>query len=411
MQRIFISYSRKDEAFARKLAEALTQIEADVWLDVEDISAGMKWSSAIQEALDNAQVMLVIVSPDSMASPNVEDEWQYALDHGTPVIPLLWRPANIHFQLNRLQYIDFHDQDFNKAMPVLLREIEMKIESPGSTFVAPKGRQAWPVFTGQYPKWMRYGYLAISAAALLIAGVLIYANLGGLRGQLPNTVGARELTLPGLDSVQVYTSPVRNSETATLEDPIFTLRLVSGNDLWYSVKSASSSATGAAYVPAAELENDELLYSLPLGENLPGNSVQYYERPDFNAPSVTELGAATYAYLYGFWLSEEGDVWYRASKPNGSMAGWLYDADGRFLDYLAAYIQASKPIPSYTEPVSSGATQSTAQGTIMHVLDATTTQYRVLILLDNQWQLRYVERDALVLPDAMQEILESRAIA
>lgn len=52
MARVFISYSRKDEAFARWLAASLSQLGADVWIDIEDIPAGMKWSSAIQQGLD-----------------------------------------------------------------------------------------------------------------------------------------------------------------------------------------------------------------------------------------------------------------------------------------------------------------------------------------------------------------------
>jgi hypothetical protein len=51
MARIFISYSRVDEAFARQLAKTLSEYGADVWIDVEDIPAGMKWSSAIQQII------------------------------------------------------------------------------------------------------------------------------------------------------------------------------------------------------------------------------------------------------------------------------------------------------------------------------------------------------------------------
>jgi formylglycine-generating enzyme required for sulfatase activity len=126
MARIFISYSRTDEAFARRLAASLSQLGADVWIDVEDIPAGMKWSRAIQQGLDMAEILLVIISPDSMTSQNVEDEWQYYLDQKKPVVPLLWKPAKIHFQLNRIQYIDFHQQDYDSALDDLHNELQRK---------------------------------------------------------------------------------------------------------------------------------------------------------------------------------------------------------------------------------------------------------------------------------------------
>jgi len=134
MSSIFVSYSRKNEPFARKLARALSDAGVDVWIDVEDIPAGMKWSSAIQQGLDRANLMIVVISPESMASNNVEDEWQYYLDNKKPVIPVLLEPARLHFQLARLQYIDFHTQAFDVAFVQLAAELQRK----GIMIVPPK---------------------------------------------------------------------------------------------------------------------------------------------------------------------------------------------------------------------------------------------------------------------------------
>jgi hypothetical protein len=41
MERIFISYARNHEEFARKLATSLSADGASIWLDVKDIPAGM----------------------------------------------------------------------------------------------------------------------------------------------------------------------------------------------------------------------------------------------------------------------------------------------------------------------------------------------------------------------------------
>jgi hypothetical protein len=120
---LFISYSRKDGEFARRLALSLSDSGADIWLDVEDIPAGVKWSTAVQQGLLQADVMLVIISPDSMKSKNVEDEWQYFLDMNKPIIPVLWKPTALHFQLSRVQYVDFHSNTYNVALFQLLTEI------------------------------------------------------------------------------------------------------------------------------------------------------------------------------------------------------------------------------------------------------------------------------------------------
>src|SRR5262249_30713974 len=120
-------YSRKDEDFARKLAQSLSDLGGEVWLDVEDIPAGMNWSSAIQQGLQLCDVMLVILTPGSAASRNVEEEWQYYRDKGKPIIPGLLQPAEVHYQLSRIQYIDFHGQDYDTA----LRQLHTQLRHNG----------------------------------------------------------------------------------------------------------------------------------------------------------------------------------------------------------------------------------------------------------------------------------------
>ncbi|MCB9453475.1 MAG: TIR domain-containing protein [Anaerolineaceae bacterium] len=126
MPQIFISYSRQDARFATQLAEALSQSGLEVWIDLQDIHAGSRWSDSIQQGLDGSDAMVLIVSPGSMASENVSDEWQYFLDHKKPIVPVLHKPAKIHFQLNRIQYIDFASQTFETALEQLQDELSHK---------------------------------------------------------------------------------------------------------------------------------------------------------------------------------------------------------------------------------------------------------------------------------------------
>lgn len=121
--RIFISYSRRDEAFARRLGGSLSQMGADIWMDVDDIPVGMNWSSAIQQGLDVSELMILVLSPDSMASHNVANEWQFYLDNHKLIVPVLAHPTQVHFQLNRIQYVDFHGQSYGRALGQLITKL------------------------------------------------------------------------------------------------------------------------------------------------------------------------------------------------------------------------------------------------------------------------------------------------
>lgn len=115
MKRIFISYSRNDERFARQLAGSLTDIGAEVWIDVKSIPAGEKWSTAIQNGLRDCDVMILILTPSSTASVNVEEEWQYFRDNLKPIFPILLEKTGAHYQISRLQYINFLEQPYETA--------------------------------------------------------------------------------------------------------------------------------------------------------------------------------------------------------------------------------------------------------------------------------------------------------
>ena len=149
MTHVFISYSHQDTDFANRLADGLVSLGVESWIDRAGIQAGERWSSSIQEGLDASRALVLILSPGSMASTNCEDEWQYFLDQGKPVLPVLHLPAKIHFQLSRLQYIDFHGQPFDRALPQLVEGIERLLaEAEAEEGEAPVGEAPGDETTG-----------------------------------------------------------------------------------------------------------------------------------------------------------------------------------------------------------------------------------------------------------------------
>jgi CRP-like cAMP-binding protein len=114
--RVFISYAREDEAFATRLANNLLKQEIDVWLDTYRIMPGRSWARQIGEALDACQIMLVVLSASSVASENVEDEWNYYLDQKKCTLCVRIEPCKVPYRLSKLQYVDFHLADYDQAL-------------------------------------------------------------------------------------------------------------------------------------------------------------------------------------------------------------------------------------------------------------------------------------------------------
>jgi hypothetical protein len=131
----FISYSRADSDFVIKLAQDLRQAGVSVWLDQIDISPGERWDKSVQNALKNCSSLLVVYSPNSVASDNVMDEVYYVLGEKRKVIPILYRACEVPFRLQRLQYIDFtenHALGMKKLVPLMVNGINVPILAPTS---------------------------------------------------------------------------------------------------------------------------------------------------------------------------------------------------------------------------------------------------------------------------------------
>jgi len=120
---IFVSYSRNDLSFTSKLTTHLKTHRFKVWLDVFELQAGGTWARQIGEALDTCQIMLLILSPDSLASEKVEDEWNYFLDAKKPIIPVLYQPCTIPYRLHKLQYVNFIKFPYGSALTQLIANL------------------------------------------------------------------------------------------------------------------------------------------------------------------------------------------------------------------------------------------------------------------------------------------------
>lgn len=99
--KVFLSYSRKDEILRDELAAHLTALKLrgviQNWNDAQ-VEAGTEWDKAIASYLDSADIILLLLSPDFLASEYSLEEAQRALKRSESgqvcVIPVILRPVD-----------------------------------------------------------------------------------------------------------------------------------------------------------------------------------------------------------------------------------------------------------------------------------------------------------------------------
>ena len=117
----FVSYSRRDEDFALRFAKDLKAANATIWMDQLELIPGDRWDRHVQEALQRASIVLVILSPSAVDSENVLDEVSFAIDEKKTIIPVLYRDCTVPLRLHRLQYVDFRNNYADRLQQLLTR--------------------------------------------------------------------------------------------------------------------------------------------------------------------------------------------------------------------------------------------------------------------------------------------------
>ncbi len=139
MPSIFLSHSRKDKSFARKLADKLSLRGVNVWLDEAELKVGDSLIQKISEAIEKTDYVVAVLSHNSVSSPWVKKELAIAMTQEingrkVKVLPLLLENCRIPAFLKDKLYADFSNpKNSDVAFSKLLDAIG--VSKPTVTYV------------------------------------------------------------------------------------------------------------------------------------------------------------------------------------------------------------------------------------------------------------------------------------
>lgn len=85
---VFVSYSHRDKEFVEKLVNDMRRQQITVWFD-ERLRDGENWRPQLAEAIEQADAFALVMSPDSLSSPEVKWEIEQAREANKRIF-LLW---------------------------------------------------------------------------------------------------------------------------------------------------------------------------------------------------------------------------------------------------------------------------------------------------------------------------------
>jgi len=132
MSDIFISYSRKDIAYARLLHKALKENDLETWIDWQDIPPSTEWLNEIFTAIEQANTFIFILSSTSALSDICTQEIEHARKNNKRIIPIVIDdvdPSKVHSALAAINWIFSRSKDeLQPAIANLIAAIQTDYE-------------------------------------------------------------------------------------------------------------------------------------------------------------------------------------------------------------------------------------------------------------------------------------------
>lgn len=132
---IFISYTtRGDGDAAFRLVDLLEASGAKCWIAPRDIEEGNNWADAIPEAIDTCQLVVLLLSNQSMDSEEIKKEVNLANSRDKKILPVRLENiplrASFEYHLATRQWIDAFeggfDTRFSKTIEAVTRDIKIQ---------------------------------------------------------------------------------------------------------------------------------------------------------------------------------------------------------------------------------------------------------------------------------------------
>jgi WD40 repeat protein len=133
MADVFVSYSRRDTEFVRRLADSIGDRGKEVWLDTEGIADGEVFPEAIKRAIEASDAFVFVITPSSVESAYCENEVEYARDLQKRIVPVLRDPVpdpELPAEIRDRNWIPFtEDAEFDAGLSRLLNALDTDLEA------------------------------------------------------------------------------------------------------------------------------------------------------------------------------------------------------------------------------------------------------------------------------------------
>lgn len=254
MASVFISYSRQDMEFAKKLVHFLEEKGHQIWMDKKRILGGANYVKEIANGIGKADIFLPLFSKESIGSKWVEREVYYAESKDKKIVPILvdstQMPEEIKLVLGAIQYIDFSGQTPTQDPWKELEDALATLDSPAArSDLAVKEKPVYKALHSYLSAKVKHPIplwaAAIAVLVVIVTGYFLYTGKTSL--PQPEKAQFSELA-PDVNQVLklAYTTPLKQPDVQAAA-AVFTSKKNAASSGWKPVHNGQELSSDDRY--------------------------------------------------------------------------------------------------------------------------------------------------------------------
>lgn len=174
---VFISYSSIQEEEAIRICAFLESYKVSCFVSTRDIVPGVEYAEQLLEAIDNAKVIVLLLSQEANDSPHVLREVEYAVSHKKAIIVYALEEVvlsrSLEYYLMTHQWLsedDMRDVTLLTSIRNILSDKDVDFELQLAESVQKKKAERKVVV---YPKWMIILIIVLTTILIILIIFLI----------------------------------------------------------------------------------------------------------------------------------------------------------------------------------------------------------------------------------------------
>jgi tetratricopeptide (TPR) repeat protein len=310
MARVFLSYSRDEQAKAEALAEALERHEHEVWWD-RHLEGGSRYASEIEEELKRADAVVVLWSQSSVRSAWVQDEAAEGRNSDR-LVPVVLDDSQPPLGFRQFQAIDlsgWNGRSGAKALDAVHRAIASKASNGAKPVAVKPARRA--------PGLSRRFILAGGGALAVVAAASLYW-LGSSGTAEPHALRVRLAPFTNLSPGIPQSVPhVLREEMLAAFGTDGLITATASDD------KSGEQPTAYALAGSVRQVGDELRFTMHLTDEGSGDTLwtQMLKRPASSVDVAPRQVAIAASQILRCGLT--GKAQYRGTLPDQTLAAYL----------------------------------------------------------------------------------------